>query len=158
MILPDYYKFEQKLQKSSSRYDVTASTGSYELFENLLINKKAFNVGSLSLNLVQRPEMWKGKKTDLAITKGNSSITSVKRPDIETNAAFGDINGTKDACIILFNPDFKEAGITTIEIFIGRGYRNDTNSLWNEYANGELNHEIEGLRAKAVTKNVTGKP
>jgi len=156
MILTDYYKAE-KLTESVSRYDVTASTGEYDFFESLLINKRVFNIGGLSVNLVPRPERWAGGKTDMALTKANHSISSVKRPNIESNCGYGDVAGTKDAFLILFNPDYKEAGIPFIEIFIARGLRNDTNSLWDLYNDGELNHEIAYLRSKAVTKNVTGK-
>ena len=154
MIFTDYYKGE-KLTDAKSRYDIVASKGEYDYFERLLINKRGFNIGGLSFNLVARPDQWKGKKTDLAITKGSRNITSLKRPDIIKNFAFGDINGTKDGCIIIFNPDFKEIGITTIEILIARGLRNDTNSLWDLLIDGELNHDIELLRKKAVTKSVT---
>jgi len=154
MIFTDYYKGE-KLTDAKSRYDITTSTNEYDYFESLLINKRGFNVGGLSFNLVARPALWKGKKTDLAITKGRDNITSVKRPNIEINVAYGDIKDKNDGCIIVFNLDFKEAGITTIEIFIARGLRNDTNALWNLFTDGELNHEVEVLRKKAVTKNVT---
>lgn len=157
MIFTDYYS-GQKLTDAKSRYDITTSTGEYDLFESLLINKRGFNIGGLllSFNCVSRPDRWRGKKTDLAITKGSNNITSIKRPDIENNIAFGDINGTSDGCIIIFNPDFKEVGINTIEIFIARGLKNDTNSLWNLFTDGELNHEVEALRKMAVTKTVTG--
>ena len=154
MILTDYYKGE-KLTEKQSRFDITASTGEYDLFESLLINKKVFNVGGLSFNYVSRPDRWNGKKTDYAITKGSHNITSIKRPNIETPFGYGDINGSNDGCIIVYNSDFKEAGIRTIEILIARGLRNDTNSLWDLFTDGELNTDVEQLRKKAVTKNVT---
>lgn len=156
MILSDYYKGEL-LTDGKYRFDITASTGEYDSFENLLINKRKFNVGGLSFNYVPRSKDWKGKETDFAITKGNQNITSVKRPDIESNFAFGDNNGTNDGFIIVFNSDYKEVGVNTIEIFIARGCKNDTNGLWNLFTDGELDHEIEALRKKTVTKNVTGK-
>ena len=156
MIFTDYYKGE-KLTDAKSRYDITASTNKYDFFETLLINKRGFNVGGLSFNCVSRPDRWNGKKTDLAITKGSNNITSVKRPNPENSFAYGDINGTNDGCIIVFNPDFKVIGITTVEIFIARGLRNDTNSLWDLYTDGELDHEVEILKKEAVTKIVTGK-
>ena len=156
MIFTDYYKGE-KLTDAKSRYDITTSTGEYDFFERLLINKRGFNVGGLSINCVSRPDRWKGNKTDLALTKGSNNITSLKRPDIEINFAFGDIKSTNDGCIIVFNPDYKEVSITTIEIFIARGLRNDTNSLCNLFFDGELNHEVEALRKIAVTIMVTGK-
>lgn len=154
MILTDYYK-GQRLTEALSRFDVTASTGGYDYFERLLINKQKFNIGGLSFNFVTRPDRWTGNKTDFALTKGSHNITSVKRPDIETPFAYGDINGSNDGCIIIFNSDFRESRINTIEIFIARGLRNDTNSLWDLFSDGELNHEVEALRNKAVTKKVT---
>lgn len=154
MIFTDYYKAE-KLTDAKSRYDVVASSGEYDYFERNLINKRKFNVGGLSFNYGPRPESWKGKKTDMAITKGSNNVTSVKRLNIELNYALGDINNTNDACIIIFNLDYKEKGIETIELFIARGNRNDTNSLWNEFTDGDLDHEIKLLRETAVTKSVT---
>lgn len=156
MILTDYYKGE-KLTGAKSRYDITASSGEYDLFESLLINKTRFNVGGHSFNCVSRPDRWKKKNSDLAISKGSHNITSLIRPDINTNYAFGDINHTKDGCLIVFNPDHKESGIKVIEIFIARGLKNDVNGLWDLLTDEELNPEMEILREKAVTKNVTGK-
>lgn len=40
MILTDYYKAEHLPDAAMTRYDVTASTGSYEFFEYKLRNKK----------------------------------------------------------------------------------------------------------------------
>lgn len=154
MILTDYYKGE-KLTEAKSRFDIITSTGEYDFFENLLINKQKFNIGGLSFNCGQRPDRWKGKKTDMAITKGSHNITSVKRPNPENNLAYGDINGTNDGCIILLNADFKQTEISNIEIFIARGLRNDTNPLWDLLIDGELNNEMEALRKMAVTIFVT---
>ncbi len=154
MILTDYYQCK-KLTEAKSRFDVIEATGEYDFFENLLINKRAFNVGGLSLNLVERPDKWSGKATDLALTKGSSNITSIKRPNIETNIGFGDIKGSNDGCIIVFNSDFAEAGIQTIEIYIARGLKNDTTALWQLFTDGELLHEVEVLKKKTVTKIVT---
>ena len=156
MILTDYYK-GQKLTEAKSRFDITASSGSYDYFESLLINKLKFNIGGLSFNLCQRPDRWNGSKTDFAITKGSNNITSVQRPDIENKYSFGDINGTNDGCIIIYNDDFKTAGIHTIEVFIARGCKNDKVPLWNLLTDGELQHEIDYYRKNAVTKNVTNK-
>jgi hypothetical protein len=156
MILTDYYKGE-KLTDSKSRYDITASTQEYDLFESLLINKRTFNIGGLSFNCGQRPDRWGGKKTDMAITKGSQNITSVKRPNLENRLAYGDIYQSNDGVIIVFNLNHKETGINTIEIFIARGLRSDTGGLWELFSDGELDHEIEVLRKKAVTKKVTGK-
>lgn len=156
MILTDYYKAE-KLTEAKCRYDISASTQSYDFFENLLINKRGFNIGGHSINCVSRPDRWKTSKPSLALTKGSSNITSIKRPDLESNIAFGDINGSKDGCIIVFNENYKSQGITRIEIFIARGLRNDTNGLWNFFVDGELNHEVENLRDSAIKISITVK-
>jgi hypothetical protein len=151
MILTDYYKGE-KLTAKKSRFDIVASSGDYDLFESLLINQRAFNIGGLSFNLVTRPERWKKKNADLAICKGSHNITSLLRPDLSLNFAFGDINNTLDAAVFIFNPDWKETGITAIEIFIARGLKNDLNSLWDLLIDGELDEEIEILRKKRLPK------
>lgn len=156
MILTDYYKGE-KLTDAKCRFDITASTGEYDLFESLLINKRKFNIGGLSFNFTLQPETHGGKKVDNILGKGSHSITKVFRPNLENNNAYGDINGSNDGCVIVFNPNYKEAGITTIEIFIARGLRSDKDGLWNLFSDGELTHEIEALRKVVVTKIVTGK-
>lgn len=157
MIFTDYYKFE-KLTQAKSRFDVTASTGEYDLFESLLINKRVFNVGGLSLNYTPQPEGHKGQRVDAILCKGSHSITKVLKPNPEAPAAFGDINGTNDACIIILNRDYRAAGINTIEILIARGSKNDKLQIYQLFADGELRYEHETLRSKSVTKNVTGAP
>jgi len=156
MILTDYYKGE-KLTLAKCRFDITVSTGEYDLFESLLINKSKFNVTGLSFYFSYQPDEYKGKKVDYILSKDSHSITKVFRPNLENNLAYGDINGTNDGCVMVFNPDYKETGITTIEIFIARGLKRDKDGLWNLFSDGELDHEIEALRKKAVTKNVTRK-
>lgn len=156
MILTDYYK-GQKLTEAKCRYDIVSSSESYDFLESLLINKRGYNVGGLSFNCVSRPDRWEKKNSGLAITKGSHNITSLIRPDLMLNYAFGDINGTSDGCIIVFNHDFKESGILTIEIFIARGTKNDVNGLWDLLNDGELSPEMEIMRQKAVTKQVTSK-
>jgi len=156
MILTDYYKGE-KLTDAKCRFDITTSTGEYDLFEILLINKRKFNIGGLSFNFALQPETHGGKKVDNILSKGSHSITKVFRPNLENNLAYGDINGSNDGCIIVFNHDYKKTGITSIEIFIARGTRSDKDGLWNLFSDGELTHEVEALRKRSVTKNVTGK-
>lgn len=147
MILTDYYK-AQKLTDAESRYDVTDSSQSYELFETLLINKRKYNVGGLSFNYVPRPSTFKsidGRQADMAITKGNVSISSLFTPDVQKcQFKYGDVSGTKDALIAIFSPDK-----TAIEIFIARGYVNDVLALYEEIKAGYLDAEIEVLRARA---------
>ncbi|MEQ9374124.1 MAG: hypothetical protein RIG68_03045 [Imperialibacter sp.] len=154
MILTDYYK-GVILTDSKCRFDVVECTEGYELFESLLINKRKFNVGGLSFNFVDRPDRWKQKATNKAITKGTSNITSVKRPDPISHFGFGDIANTNDGCLIGYNKDFQKIGIVEIVIFIARGCRNDTVPLWELLKDGELDDEMAKLKLGAVTKSVT---
>jgi len=155
MILTEYYRW-QRLTEAKTRYDKVASTGEYNLFDSMCINKNKFNIGGSSINLSKRPDRWKGKKTDMAITKREHNLTSVYHPDPNKPYALGDINGTNDGCIIIFNSDFKEAGIIIIEIFIARGLRNDKNPLWDLFIDGELDEELETLRKRSIPKKING--
>ncbi len=150
----DCYLLE-KLTEAEYRFDVVASTQSYELFESLWINKKKFNVGGLSINYVDRPINWKGKESrapEKALTKNNINISSVFIPDLKNRlVGYGDINGTKDALILLFNEQY-----TSIEIFVARGYANDLQALYSAIKEGEFNDELALLRQK--TKSVLKSP
>jgi hypothetical protein len=154
MIFTDYYKGE-KLTKSKHRFDVTTSTGEYDFFEGLLINKRIFNIGGLSFNYVPQPDSHKGKQVDAILSKGSFSISKVIRPNLECNLAYGDIHGTNDGFILVFNSDFKEAGVNSIEIFIARGAKSDRLQLYQQFSDGEYKHEIEILIKNSVAKNVT---
>ena len=147
MIFTDYYKAE-KLTTAECRFDVVKATNSYELFENLLINKRKFNVGGLSFNYVDRPATFNGNQNRLAekaITKGNCNVSSVYVPNVENHLiAYGDINNTNDALILVFSHDY-----SAIEVFIARGYKNDCMALYQQFVANEFEHEIEVLKAKS---------
>ena len=73
------------------------------------------------------------------------SVSSVYVPDLEKHLlGYGDINGTPDAFVAVFSPD-----LSTIEIFIARGYVNDMMALYTSAKDGELFEEMEALRAAA---------
>jgi len=151
MTLTDYYKFE-KLPgtKSKTRIDCTASTNSYQGFEGM--RNKAWQ---LFVHFGNVPERFKGgamRKADKAITKVNN-ISSVFIPDVKVNTGYGDVNGTKDAILIVYNSDQTE-----FEIFVARGQKNNRLGLWQSFVAGDFNGEMESLRAKAVTESVTEAP
>ncbi|MDD3322916.1 MAG: hypothetical protein PHS59_15875 [Paludibacter sp.] len=89
------------------------------------------------------------RKADKAITK-TKNISSVLVPDIEQRFGYGDVRGTNDALLFLFNDDF-----TQIDVFVARGQRNNKRQLYLLLADGELNNEIEQLKQQAVTDSVT---
>ena len=120
MILTDYYKFVHLPDSKSKMSDVP----------------QKFNGGIY-------------RRANKAITKGKN-ISSIFVPDILLNIAYGDIMGTKDAILILFEEDYK-----TIEMFIARGQKNNRLNLWQMLFDGELNDEISKLKNVAVTETVT---
>ncbi len=142
MILTDYYKGEHSPDAAKTRFDVTASTGSYEPFETKLKNKK----GEQFFYFGDAPERFRfsGKdRPDKAITKGDN-ISSVFVPDITLSFGYGDINHTSDAILLIFSNDWQ-----TIEIFIARGQRNNRRNLYHLLCDHELENEINELRNRA---------
>jgi hypothetical protein len=151
MILTDRYKFEKKPgTKSKLRIDCTASTKSYPEFEGM--RNKA---GDLFVYWGDVPDGFGGnvhRKADKAITKVKN-ISSVYVPDVTTGKSHGDVRGTQDAILIIFNRDQ-----TQIEIFVARGYKNNRVAVYQMLADGELDDEVDALRSKSVTESVTGTP
>jgi hypothetical protein len=142
MILTDYYKGEHLPDAAKTRFDVTASTGSYEHFETKLKTKK----GGLSFYFGDAPDRFRfsGKdRPDKAITKGDN-ISSVFVPDVTLPFGFGDVNHTTDAILLIFSNDWQ-----VIEIFIVRGQRNNRRNLYHLLCDNELESEIETLRNRA---------
>ncbi len=155
MIVTDYYKFE-KLQggKSKQRIDCTASTGGYAPFE-----EKRNKQGRLFVYIGDNTHTRAGaqRKADLAITnsKGNH-LSSVFTPDVKQPLAYGDVQHTSDAMLIVFN-GFKLVNGAVVEggefeIFIARGQRNNRNQLYNLLCDGELDTEMQTLREQAKTE------
>lgn len=150
MILTDCY-IGIKNANTKTSYDVKYSTGSYDHFESLLINKKGSNIGGLSFYLVNRPSRWGGameRKTDKAITKSTVNISSIIIPDPEVCVGFGDVKNTSDALIFIFSPDW-----LMIEIFVARGQKNNRQNLYQLVVDGEYEDEIEILRKQTRELN-----
>lgn len=154
IIFTDYY-FAQLLTDAKSRFDVIKKYGGYPPFETSLLNKTKFNVGGLSFNYGKYTYGKANYKRlpQMSISRGKH-ISGVFVPNLENNLiAYGDVQGTNDAIILLFNDTY-----TQIEILVARGKINDSIFLYNEVLAGEYNTEIEILRAKAIdvfTKSVT---
>lgn len=148
MILTDYYNFGKlPEQKSKTRFDCVSSTASYMEFEAL--RNKA---GELFVYYGDIPNYFKGdvrRKAGKAITK-TKNISSVFVPNIERLIGYGDIKGTQDAILIVFNDSY-----TQMEIYVSRGQKNNIAGLYNLFADGELDKEMDSLRGRAVTDSVT---
>lgn len=146
MILTDYYCLEKVPgQKSVYRRDCTLSTHSYPAFEQLR-NKN----GELFMYLTDVPDNFnKGvkKRAAKALTKVRN-ISSLFVCDITKPVAYGDIKGTNDALLAVFDTKYN-----IIEIMIARGCKNNRVPLYNYFIDGELMDEIEALKSNATPES-----
>jgi len=169
MILTDYYKFERLATKAKLRMDCTVSTGSYEELEcrratkaNRATEKRdATNVGDLVVYYGDVPPQFDGdvhRKADKSISIKGKNMSSVYVPDVESGFAYGDFRATSDALLFVFHNLNTPNGVieagAVIEVFVARGQRNNARQLYNLLADGELDEEMNALRA-SVTKSVT---
>ena len=164
-ILTDYYCFERVAAKSKSRMDCTASTGSYPDLEKeraikptkATEKRDATNVGDLVIYFGDVPEAFGGnvrRKADKAITIKGKNLSSIYVPDPASNFGFGDVRGTADALLFVFeNLEIVNGTISqgaAIEVFIARGKSKDRVPLYNLLCDGELDEEMNELRARAA--------
>ena len=164
-ILTDYYCFERIATKSKSRMDCTASTKSYPEFEekrstkaNKATEKRdATNIGDLVVYYTDVPENFGGsvhRKADKSIIIKGNNLSSVYVPDPSNNYGFGDVKGTADALLFVFdgveivNGTISEGA--AIEVFVARGKSKDRVPLYNLLTDGELDEEMSELRARAA--------
>jgi len=143
MILTDYYKSEHLPDAAKTRFDVMASTGEYEPFEQKLRNR----TGGQSFYFGDVPPHFRfaGKdRPDKCISAKGDNISSVFVPDVSLPFAYGDVRSTGDALLIIFSDAYR-----VIELFIARGHRNNRRNLYILLIDGELAHEIDILRKRA---------
>lgn len=164
-ILTDYYCFERIVSKSKTRMDCTASTKSYPEFEEKRATKAnkatekrdATEIGDLVIYFVDVPEVFGGavhRKADKAITLKGKNLSSVYVPDPSTNFGYGDVRGTADALLFVFDGLAVIDGLipneAAIEVFVARGKSKDRVPLYNLLSDGALDEEMSELRAKAA--------
>lgn len=144
MKLTDYYKMQELKVMKSHRFDCISSTKEYEPFESIgqKARDKRFFIyySNVPSRFIQNTKLG----VDKAITNGKN-ISSVYVPDLNNPLyGYGDTKNTDDALLFLFSYDYKQ-----LEIFVGRGLKNNKKGLCSLFVNGELNAEIELLRKKA---------
>lgn len=147
MILSDYYKLERLPEfanRKTPRYDCTASTGRYPLFERMAAASRVkrffcyYNGIPGSFSDIAR------QQAERAITN-TKNISSVFIPDLHSPLyGFGDVKGTLDAILFIFSPDYQ-----TMEIFISRGNKMNQRGVYNLLVSGQLNGELAALRGVA---------
>lgn len=164
MILTDYYKFERLAKVSKSRLDCTASTNSYPLFEEKRCTKSqratekrdAVSDGDLLVYFIDVPGQFGGNihhKADKSFTIKGKNLSSVFVPDTQSNVAFGDVAGTSDALLFVFNNFEVVNGVVqpgaSVEVYVARGKNKDRQGLYFRLKRGELDGEVAALRAAA---------
>lgn len=159
-ILTDCYRFEKVASKSKTRLDCTASTRSYPEFEDKRATKPTkandrrdeTKVGDLVIYLGDVPERFGGnaqRKADKSLTIKGKNLSSIYVPDPTNNFAYGDVRGTTDALLFIFdNLVIVDGCIISggLDVFVARGKSRDRVSLYNLLCDGELDEEISSLR------------
>ncbi len=165
MILTDYYRFERLATKSKTRLDCTASTESYQPFEEKRAtqprkaseSRDSTAVGDLIAYYLDVPDQFNGgvhRKADKSLTMKSKNLTSIYVPDPALNIAYGDVRGEADAILIVFegfevaNNVVQQGGV--LELFIARGKSKDRVPLYNLLSDGELDEEMNLLRERAT--------
>ena len=157
MILTDYYKFVSLPGTAKTRLDCQTSTQNYEELEIRRCRKatKTTKPGNLIIYCTDVPDRFSynaRRKADKSLSIGSKNISSILIPKPEAAAGYGDFRGTADGLLFLFE-NFSllgspEAG-AAVEVFIARGQRNNRQLLYNLWQDGQLDTEIEELRAAA---------
>ena len=130
MILTDYYKFSHlPMSKSETRRDCIASTQTYNEFENIRTKD-----GKLFVYFGDVPMKFKcytNGMVNKAITKGKN-ISSVFIPNPSLTLAYGDIRGTKDAILLMFDKDYKtyEIVVNSVKITGEKTYKGTVEFLY----------------------------
>ncbi|MBQ6649583.1 MAG: hypothetical protein IJM66_12130 [Muribaculaceae bacterium] len=162
MILTDYYRFERKAKISKSRLDCVLSTMSYGKFEQQRCTKSqratekrdAVSDGDLLVYFLDVPKQFGGKihqQAEKSFTIKGKNLSSVFVPYPGCNVAFGDVAGTSDALLFVFNNFELVNGVVqpgaSVEVYVARGKSKDRQRLYFMLKRGELDGEVAALRA-----------
>lgn len=170
-----YYKFCRLVTKAKSRMDCTNSTKSYPTFETKRATKPvkesvrfdATNVGDLVIYWGIPDKHIKAhnkRQADRSITLKGENLTSVYIYDEfedDTKLAFGDIKGTSDGVIMLYNIEEVNGVIQDgcwLEMFIACGKSNEVRAICQQIQDGDLDEEIKRLREGLFGTDAKGNP
>ena len=152
MILTDYYKLVELKPSKSHRLDCVAMNGNHPTFEAIAAKSKTKAAYAYVAGVPDQFNALAQRRADMALTS-TKNISSIFTPDL-TNPlmGYGDVKGTEDAMLFLFSEDYKQ-----LEIFIARGHKRNRVNLYNLFADGELDDEVEAMRkaAKSVGKQAS---
>jgi len=161
MILNDFYRYERvPNQKNKSRLVCNTSTKSYDKIELVKTKREGLTVMHITpfMDSIKASRYRKGM---FRVTVADGShITSIYSTDWERGYAYGDFQHTTDLMLLVFHhfcmdADGRIAEGAVVELFIARGKKFDKDQINNLFLDGELDTEMENLRAATVTKSVT---
>ncbi len=147
--------------------DCIASTQNYPEFEEkrackataATAKRDATNISNLVVYFGDVPDTFGGnihRKADKALTIKGQNLSSIFVPDPEGRLAYGDFKGTRDALLFMFHNlntiDGRIQAGGIIEVFIARGKSKDRVPLYNLLVDGNLDEEMEVLRAQAKSE------
>lgn len=130
------------------RFEVSTVSGDYELFYDVLMNKRGTNKGGLSFKH-SIPYGYASTSTNGApvywLHRNGGNITGLKGDDLYKY--FGDIQNpktkekTNDAVLILVSPSFNE-----IELFVCPNMKSQSGALYEAFKKGYFDKQIQWFR------------
>lgn len=141
--LTSVYVLEAGHAKSASRYTTIQSTGDYEPLERLSNG----NCSVPWLYVTNIPDRWSNKahKRPCTLNTGKANISGLTFPNVVQypNVAYGDIQGTNDAVLVIFSESRER-----INVLVFEGCRLVASELWSSYVSGGLSTELERVRPR----------
>lgn len=126
----------------SHRMDCIAKAGNYPAFEDMAARSKC---GHLFFYATRVPDSFSVNaqmRAGMSITN-KRNISSVYFPDKSRPfVGFGDVKGTNDALLFIFNPDYSR-----VEMYVAPGMKRGGRSFASRVLSGEFNCEIAYLRS-----------
>lgn len=127
----------------SHRMDCIAKAGSYPVFERMAARSRCGRLFFYATRVPDRFSVNARMKAGLSITNGKN-ISSVYFPDKSRPlVGFGDVKGTNDALLFIFNPDYSR-----VEVYVAPGMKRGGSQFASRVLSGEFNREISYLRGQ----------
>ena len=134
------FEMEDTSGLKSRRFDLVRQYGRYIPLEATAPKGKPFKCYLRNDHTNFRGD--RRRLSDLSLTSGKKSITSIFTPDANHPLkGYGDVKGTMDALLVEFTPDYKK-----MTIYVARGCARNCVALFTRFVNGSLSDDIAELR------------
>lgn len=143
MILDTCLTFGNSSTKSKQRRELVSMSDVYEPVYKPNKNGECW----VYLADASRIKARTGRQPDMTLcTREANHVSSVFIPDVERPYGYGDVKGTSDGLLFVFN----ERGF---ELFVCKGKKTNIHTLYSMLRDGELDSEMESLRKRVKTVN-----